>query len=95
MSVANKQQTRNQSALRTLSCLILVAPWFEHKGEKEVVEKTGETATLECSARGFPLNVEWKSKNGVVSCNGKFLSLDRSLHFNNLRVRCKIEIGLL
>ena len=56
----------------TFCDLILVAPWFEHKGEKEVVRKTGETATLDCSAMGFPLKVEWKSKRGVVSCNGKF-----------------------
>ena len=56
-----------------MSCLILVAPWFEHKGEKEVVRKTGENVTLKCSAKGFPLNVEWKSKSGVVSCIGKFL----------------------
>lgn len=56
-----------------MSCLILVAPWFEHKGEKEVVRKTGENVTLKCSAKGFPLNVEWKSKSGVASCIGKFL----------------------
>jgi len=53
----------------TASTVIHIAPWFEHKGEKEVVGKTGETATLECSATGFPLKVEWKSKRGVVSCN--------------------------
>jgi len=38
--------------------VIHIAPWFEHKGEKEVVGKTGETTTLECSATGFPLKVE-------------------------------------
>ena len=78
----------------SLSCLILVAPWFEHKGEKEVVGKTRENATLFCSATGFPLNVEWKSKNGVLYCNGTFFSLDRSLHFYQLRVHCKVKSSL-
>lgn len=53
---------------------IVVAPWFEHKDEKTVMKKTGESVILKCSAKGFPLNVEWKFKSNemVESCIGKF-----------------------
>ncbi|XP_078360376.1 uncharacterized protein LOC144644726 [Oculina patagonica] len=48
--------------------------WFEHEGEKEIVKEIGGGAKLECSAKGFPLNVEWKFKNEsdevVKSCIG-------------------------
>ncbi|XP_078371598.1 titin-like [Oculina patagonica] len=47
----------------TDSTVISIAPWFEHEGEKEIVKEIGEGAKLECSAKGFPLNVEWKFKN--------------------------------
>ena len=40
------------------------------------MKKTGENATLGCSAKGIPLNVEWKikkeNKEMVASCVGKF-----------------------
>ena len=53
--------------------LFLVAPWFE-QGEKEVIKKKGEHATLDCSARGFPLNVEWKYRTDeneeMITCIG-------------------------
>ena len=97
MSVASKPQNQSLHTYEfclTFCGLILVAPWFEQKGEKEVVRKTGENATLECNARGFPLNVEWKSKSGVLSCNGTFLSLDKLLDFYQLRVHCKIKRSL-
>ena len=51
----------------------LVAPWFE-QGEKEVTKNKGEHATLDCSARGFPLNVEWKYRTDeneeMITCIG-------------------------
>jgi len=57
-----------------ISLFVLVAPWFEHEGEKEVTKKEGERATLDCSARGFPLNVEWKYRKDendeMVTCIG-------------------------
>ncbi|KAJ7388455.1 hypothetical protein OS493_037523 [Desmophyllum pertusum] len=54
------------------STMITIAPWFENEGETVVMKKTGENATLECSAKGIPLNVEWKikkeNKEMVASC---------------------------
>ena len=52
---------------------IVVVPWFEQKGEQEVTRKTGDSVRLECSAKGFPLNVEWKFKSSEKneSCIGK------------------------
>ena len=53
--------------------VVVVAPWFEQKGEQEVTRKTGDSVRLECSAKGFPLNVEWKFKGTekFESCIGK------------------------
>jgi len=58
-----------------LAFLTTVKPWFENvEGEKQAVE-VGKSVTLECSAQGFPLNVEWKVKKGedsvVKACVGK------------------------
>ena len=65
----------------TLSTFSLVAPWFEDEGEKEIMKETGEDAKLKCSAKGFPLSVEWKFKNKsdevVNSCIGKVTWTDR------------------
>ena len=62
----------------------LVAPWFEYEGEKKIMKETGEDAKLECSAKGFPLSVEWKFKNEsdevVNSCIGK-VTLRDLIHF--------------
>ncbi|KAL9986526.1 hypothetical protein ACROYT_G000690 [Oculina patagonica] len=54
--------------------VIHIAPWFEHKDEKKIIKTTEESVKLECGAKGFPLNVEWKFKNDsdevVTSCIG-------------------------
>lgn len=69
--------------LKVLPIIFLVAPWFEHGGEKKVTKKKGEDATLDCSARGFPLNVEWKYKKDdndeIVSCIGQFQYIGSTL----------------
>ena len=55
---------------------ILVEPLFKDKDKKIVKAKPGDNVTLECSARGYPLKVEWKLKNErdetVTSCISKF-----------------------
>ena len=55
---------------------ILVEPLFKDKDKKIVKVKPGDNVTLECSARGYPLKVEWKLKNErdetVTSCISKF-----------------------
>ena len=55
---------------------ILVEPLFEDEDKKIVKAKPGDNVTLECSARGYPLKVEWKLKNErdetVTSCISKF-----------------------
>ena len=55
---------------------ILVEPLFKDKDKKTVKAKPGDNVTLECSARGYPLKVEWKLKNErdetVTSCISKF-----------------------
>ena len=55
---------------------ILVEPLFKDKDKKTVKAKPGDNVTLECSARGYPLKVEWRLKNEreetVTSCISKF-----------------------
>ena len=55
---------------------ILIEPLFKDKDKKIVKAKPGDKVTLECSARGYPLKVEWKLKNKrdetVTSCISKF-----------------------
>ncbi|XP_066020994.1 hemicentin-1-like [Pocillopora verrucosa] len=52
--------------------VIHIEPLFKDKDKKTVKAKPGVNATLECSARGYPLKVEWKLKNErdetVTSC---------------------------
>ncbi|PFX26560.1 Fc receptor-like protein 5 [Stylophora pistillata] len=43
--------------------VIHIAPWFENRDDKTVRAKLGDNVTLECSARGYPLKVEWRFKS--------------------------------
>ena len=48
---------------------------LEYKEAESKAVKTGEDVTLECRARGFPLNLEWKvrkNKDKKAKCFSKF-----------------------
>ena len=62
------------------SVLSPVAPWLE-KNEGSKVVNQGQSVTLECSARGVALTVEWKIKRKIdetvktiSGCFSKFIS---------------------
>ena len=46
------------------SVLIPVTPWLE-KNEGSKVVNQGQSVTLECSARGVPLGVEWRIQRNI------------------------------
>lgn len=52
-----------------------VAPWFETKEGESLTKEKGDNVTMNCSAQGFPLMVEWKVKfsnnETVLPCVGK------------------------
>ena len=62
------------------SVLIPVASWLEENERSKVVNQ-GQSVTLECSARGVPLSVEWKIQRKIdetvktiSGCFSKFMS---------------------
>lgn len=45
--------------------VIHVTPWFTSQNKTEITKEPGQAVKLECSAKGFPLRVEWRIKKNA------------------------------